>query len=98
MTVARTPVTKLFDREYRFLIDDPESPQKLAYQLTKPLKLNNVFGNNGVYKFVLGETGSTIYDDMVNGITDYYKYHPDELPDGSELLPDPSALNRKGWL
>ena len=39
-----------------------------------------------------------IYDDMVNGITDYYKYHPDELPDGSELLPDPSAPNRKGWL
>ena len=38
MTIGRNKHTIAFERENRFLIDDPESKNKLAYLLTKPLK------------------------------------------------------------
>lgn len=94
VTIAKNEYSVKLDRTSRFLIDDPDSPIKLSYQLTKPLKMNNVFENVGVFKFVLSEVNSTIYDDMENGIADYYKYHLDEMPN----LPDPQAPGARGWL
>ena len=94
ITLAKNEYSVKLDRTSRFLIDDPDSPLKLSYQLTKPIKMNNVFENVGVFKFVLQEVNSTIYDDMENGIADYYKYHLDEMPN----LPDPTAPDRRGWL
>lgn len=76
MTIAKNEYTDVFDREYRFLIDDPDSPHKLAYLLTKPLKLGNTFNGNGVYKFVLQEGTATADDNHELGIADYYKYFP----------------------
>lgn len=76
MTIARNDYTKNFTRACRFLIDDPESPLKLAYALTKPLKLGWSFNNKGCYKFVLQEVNSTSDDNIELGIADYYKYHP----------------------
>lgn len=75
MTIARNDYTKEFDRSRRFLIDDPESPIKLAYALTKPLKLGWSFNNKGCYKFVLQEVNSTSDDNLELGIANYYKYY-----------------------
>ncbi len=79
MTIARNEHTVKFSRENRFLIDDPDANPKLAYLLTKPLKVGSVYNNRGVYKFVLQEVVSTDFDNHELGIADYYKYYPDEL-------------------
>lgn len=76
MTIARNEDTVKFCRESRFLIDDPDSTDKLAYLLTKPLKTGLVYQGDGVYKFVLQEVVSTPDDDMELGIADYYKHFP----------------------
>lgn len=59
MQIARNQHTVAFDREYRFLIDDPETPHKLAYLLTKPLKRGLTYNSQGTFKFVLQEVTAT---------------------------------------
>lgn len=111
MTIARNEQTLMFDRNCRFLIDDPERETKIAYQLTKPLKLGSVYGNEGVYKFVLQEVASTSYDNHLLGIADYYKHFPlsetgsvyasdanDGSNPGSETEPSDNTKTRKVWI
>jgi len=81
MTIARNSKTANFTREQRFLIDDYESPEMLAYLLTKPLKTGLMYSDHGVYKFVLQEVTATINDNFEERVADYYKYFPKE---GSE--------------
>lgn len=76
MTIARNEQTIKFNRECRFLIDDPESDHKLAYLLTKPLKLGATFNGEGVFKFVLQEVTATGDDNHELGVADYYKHFP----------------------
>ena len=76
MTLARNAETVKLNRENRFLIDDPESPIPLAYQLTKPLKLGWSYNSQGAYKFVLQEVTGTKDDNLELGIADYYKHFP----------------------
>ena len=73
MTITRNRYTVNFDRESRFLIDDPDTKHKLSYLLTKPLKLGAAYNGKGVYKFVLQEVTATEYDNHELGIADYYK-------------------------
>ncbi len=97
VTIARNEFTSKLGRKNRFLIDDPNSPEILAYALTKPLKLNNVFNDNGVYKFVLQEVNTTDLDNQELRIADYYAHFPDELPQP----PDPPIGDKPGkkvWL
>ena len=108
MTIARNEYTKNFTRACRFLIDDPESPIKLAYALTKPLKLGWSFNNKGCYKFVLQEVNSTSDDNIELGIADYYKYHqrtnsnvPDDSNGNSQVGASPAPTGDTGrgnWL
>ncbi len=107
LTIARNEDTIKFSRLNRFLIDDPDSPLKLSYQLTKPVKLGNVYNNEGVFKFVLQEVNSTADDNHQLGIADYYKYYPKviddeaEDPDSSpsdEPQKDTEVGEKKGWL
>lgn len=76
MIIARNEHTVNFGREHRFLIDDPEAKHKLAYLLTKPLKLGSVINSEGVFKFVLQEVTATDDDNHELGIADYYKHFP----------------------
>jgi hypothetical protein len=92
MTIARNDDTVKFARDMRFLIDDPDSKLKLAYLLTKPLKLGGTYNKCGVFKFVLQEVTSTEDDNHFLGIADYYKYYPREPV-------EPSKPNEEGgWL
>lgn len=97
VTIARNEFTSKLGRLDRFLIDDPNSLQMLSYALTKPLKLNNVFNGNGVFKFVLQEVNSTDDDNFELGIADYYKHFPKYVqPDPPE--PADGKPQRKVWL
>lgn len=104
MTLARNDVTKKLDRHNRFIIDDPESSVKLAYALTKPLKLGWTFNNQGVYKFVLQEVVSTDNDFLEENIADYYKFFPKPTeftqPEATEEQTTEENTNqgRKTWL
>lgn len=85
MTIARNKDTVKFGREHRFLIDDPDSTEKLSYMLTKPLKVGAVYNSRGVYSFVLQEVVSSDDDNHELGIADYYKFFPKEIiPEDSD--------------
>lgn len=81
MTISKNAKTVVFDRESRFLIDDVDSPHKLAYLLTKPLKLGLEYNDQGCFKFVLQEVTATVNDNHDLRIADYYKYFPREEQD-----------------
>lgn len=103
MTIARNNDTVNFARNYRFLIDDPESSEMNAYLLTKPLKVGKTYNGHGVYSFVLQEVVSTDNDNFELGIADYYLHFPKDKTletgndngknDGSE-----SDTGKKVWL
>lgn len=76
MTIGKNADTAKFGREHRFLIDDPDTGDKLAYLLTKPLKVGKTFNGAGIYAFVLQEVVSTDDDNMELSIADYYKHFP----------------------
>lgn len=94
--LSRNSYTALLDRESRFLVDDPNTPHKLAYQLTKPLKVGNLYRSGGIYKFVLQEVTSTEYDNHELGIADYYRYYPTDYDSGQNSN-SPDA-GKKVWL
>lgn len=81
ITLTKNIHTSKLRRGVRFLIDDQESDLKLAYELTKPYKLHNVYNGNGVFKFVCQEVNTTEDDNQELGVADYYKYYPKEPVD-----------------
>lgn len=98
VTIARNQYTAALTRENRFVIDDPESAEKLTYLLTKPLKLGSSFtyGENGeyegVYKFVMQEVTATTFDNMELGIADYYKYFDRDSEDDDDPDDEPEDI------
>lgn len=93
VTIARNEDTAKLNRENRFIIDDPLSNKMMAFQLTKPIKLNNVFNGDGVYKFVLQEVTATGDDNFELQIADYYKYFPKEQTDDGT-----KPIRKESWL
>ena len=104
MTIARNEETVKFNRKNRFMIDDEDSPIKLTYLLTKPLKLGWSFNGDGCFKFVLQEVVSTDNDKRDDGIADYYRtFDKEDVPeDDSEPLIDPERISedtgKQVWL
>lgn len=74
--LSKNKYTANLNRENRFLIDDENSPHKLSYILSKPLKKGFTYNGIGTFKFVLQEVTSTEFDNHELGIADYYKYFP----------------------
>lgn len=94
ITIARNKDTAKLNRENRFIVDDPLSSKMMAFQLTKPIKLNNVFNGDGVFKFVLQEVTATGDDNFELQIADYYKYFPKEqTDDGTKPI-----VRKESWL
>ena len=107
ITIARNEFTAKLDRQDRFLIDDMESKHMLAYTLSKPLKFAGVYGENGVYKFVMQEVNTTDDDNQELGIADYYKHfkrkpdadgNPVPLPINPVVPPVGGESGRGNWL
>lgn len=97
VTIARNEYTSKLGRAYRFIIDDPNSTQMLAYALTKPLKMGNVYNGSGVFKFVLQEVNTTDDDNFELRIADYYKHFPKESPSPIDPPVDDKP-GKKVWL
>lgn len=93
LTLARNEHTAKLRRGCRFLIDDEESEVMLAYELTKPYKLSNVYNGSGVFKFVLQEVNTTDEDNQELRVADYYKYYPKEAT--TKPTPD-NTINPEG--
>lgn len=100
LTIARNTETAKFDRDRRFLIDDPDSAHMLAYQLTKPFKLGGVYNGDGVFKFVLQEVNTTDEDNQELRIADYYNYFPrdDAADSGNGKQDKVNSDDRKVWI
>lgn len=97
VTIAKNEFTSKLGRRNRFIIDDPDSAQPLAYALTKPLKLGNMYNEHGVHKFVLQEVNTTDDDNLDLRIADYYKHFPKQT-DGDDSPPPDSRPGKKVWL
>ena len=76
VTVGKDEDTVELARGLRFLIDDTDSEAVLAYQITKPNKMFNVFNGKGVFRFILNEVQLTADDNKELRIADYTKWHP----------------------
>lgn len=106
MTIAKNSMTSRFGRDSRFLIDDDNSRIKIAYALTKPLKVGHYYNDEGVYKFVLQETQTTDDDNQQIGIADYYKHFPKKTNNVTQNTPNNTSnpsnnsdnTERKVWI
>lgn len=88
--IARDRYTLQFNRENRFLIDDYDSKNVLAYRLTKPFKLGGSFNGSGVLNLVMQECNTEDTDNFDLHIANYYKFFPKESVCGD----DPCPLDR----
>ena len=89
--------TAKLNRTNRFLVDYYGSSNVLAYRLTKPLKVGNNYGDNGIFSFVMAECNTEDDDNFELHIADYYKYFP--RPDGYSLdIPEQEDTGRKVWI
>ena len=81
VTMAKDSETKRIRRGQRFLIDDPDAEETLAFQITKPNRFFNLYNGEGVYRYILNEVQLTDNDNVEQGIADYYSWYPKvELP------------------
>lgn len=76
VTIGKDAETSQISRGRRFLIDDMDSKDVLAYEVTKPNKMFNVFDGKGVFRFIMGETNLTDNDNPTLRIADYYSWKP----------------------
>lgn len=74
--VGKDDETCQLTRGMRFLIDDEDSSDVVAYQITKPNKLFNVYKNKGVFRFIMNEVNVTSDDNLELRIADYYNWKP----------------------
>lgn len=81
VTITKDKDTNELGRGRRFLIDDMDSRDVLAFEITKPNKLFNNYDGHGVFRFILGETNLTDNDNVELRIADYYNWQPDRHPD-----------------
>lgn len=100
MTLPRDSETVKIGRDDRFIIDDPESGNKLAYRVTKPIKVGSVYNGRGVITLILTEVQSEDNDDDDLMIADYYTHFPrdtdeEEIPPGTMQEP---GTGKKVWL
>lgn len=101
--LPRNEYTAKLTRDQRFLIDDPDSTNVLAYRMSKPFKIGGVYNGKGVMAFVLTEENTTDDDNIELRIADYYKYFPRDAEPANTVEPDDSvaaAVNngKKVWL
>lgn len=76
ITIGKDSDTNKLSRGRRFLVDDMDSDEVLAYQNTKPNKLFNVYNGKGVFRFILNEVNLTDDDNVELRIADYYSWAP----------------------
>lgn len=112
ITIGKDKDTIQLGRGKRFLVDDLDAEAPLAYQITKPNKLFNIYNNEGVFRFILNEVNMTDDDNVELRIADYYNWKPnvqldnehqdkdttiEEIIDSATSKPEPSD-DKEVWL
>lgn len=90
VTIGKDKDTSKLGRGKRFLIDDADSSDVLAFEITKPNKFFNVYNGKGVFRFIMGEVNLTDDDNKELRIADYYSWKPlveKPTPDTKENVP-----------
>ncbi len=82
LTIGKDEDTIELQRGLRFIIDDTDSEAALAYQITKPNKLFNVYNGKGVFRFILNEVNLTKEDNLALRIADFTSWKPPAELDG----------------
>lgn len=73
MTIPRDNETVRLNRGFRFLIDDPDATEILAYELTKVNRSSSVYNGDGVFVHMLTESNrEDKYDNYELMIANYY--------------------------
>lgn len=86
VTVGKDAETSKLYRGMRFLIDDMDAGETvLAYEITKPNKLFNVYNGRGVFRFILNEVNMTDDDNTELRIADYYSWKPKTPKEKSDV-------------
>lgn len=102
VTLPKDEETLALGRDARFIIDDYNAPNPLAYRLTKPFKLGGSFDSEGVVIFVMTECNTEYDDNLELHIADYYKHFPEDEPGDTNDYLDASADNsdsgQRGWI
>lgn len=104
VTLPKDEETLALGRDARFIIDDYNAPNPLAYRLTKPFKLGGSYDDDGVVIFVMTECNSEFDDNPALHIADYYKYFPREANEAENTATDTSPSDdtdtggRRGWI
>lgn len=91
ITLGKDDDTSELGRGKRFLVDDMDSDKVLAYQITKPNKLFNIYNGKGVFRFILNEVNMTDDDNVELRVADYFNWKPykeldNEHRDSNETL------------
>lgn len=76
VTVGKDEDTIELSRGMRFLIDDTDTDDVLAYEISKPNRLFNVYNGNGVFRFILTETNLEDADNVTLRIANYTDWKP----------------------
>lgn len=82
VTVGKDDDTIELSRGMRFLIDDNDSDNVLAYEISKPNRLFNVYNGSGVFRFILTETNIEDGDNLKERIANYADWKPAVKTDG----------------
>ncbi len=90
LTIGKDEETQHLKRGRRFLLDDLDSEEVLAYQITKPNRLYRVYNGAGAYRFILNEVQSVDADNKELRIADYYNWHPAYKKPESDIVTDDS--------
>lgn len=104
VTLQKDEETLALGRDARFIIDDYNAPNPLAYRLTKPFKLGGSFDENGVVIFVMTECNTEYDDNLDLHIADYYKIHPRTNVDTQNITNNDSTEGEhdnagvRGWI
>lgn len=103
LTLPKDSETILLERENRFIIDDYDAQQPLAYRLTKPFKLGGTFDGEGVLRFVLTECNTEDSDNLELHIPNYYDFFPRKMLFNGEPIEEPNITpppphGKETWL
>lgn len=100
LTLPRDSETLQLNRKNRFLVDDYESGNVLAYRLTKPFKVGSVYENNGPLNFMIDEVNLEKDDNTELHIANYYSYFPDGRfeRDDSYKGDNGAGAGKESWL
>lgn len=97
VTMPKDSDTIKLGRGRRFLIADDDAESVLAYAITKPNTLYNVYNGSGVFRHILTEVNLTEYDDIPLRVADYYQPAMNTKADSFQEVVD-NDDNKKGWL